>query len=76
MGFNSILLAVAAALFAIGVHQTFYFGIQASYWLFMISSLLYLLQHYRKVRIKAVEHYQNLMKEKNAAHKQKSKRKN
>lgn len=42
---DSILISLAVALFIIGVHQTFYYGIAASYWLFMLSlSLVFYLK--------------------------------
>lgn len=39
---DSIIISLAVVLFIIGVHQTFYFGIAASYWLFMLSLSLVL----------------------------------
>ncbi len=45
---SSILIALAAGLFVIGVHQSFYYGIQGSYWLFMLSGIIYLYNEYRK----------------------------
>ncbi|HYG41010.1 MAG TPA: hypothetical protein VD908_20435 [Cytophagales bacterium] len=39
---DSIIISLAVVLFIIGVHQTFYFKIAASYWLFMLSLSLVL----------------------------------
>ncbi len=44
-----VLLSLSVVFFIIGVHQSFYFGIQASYWAFMIAGLGFLgLQYLRK----------------------------
>lgn len=45
-----ILLSVATALFVIGVHQSFYYGIAASYWLFMLSGACVLLLQWGRRR--------------------------
>jgi hypothetical protein len=39
---DTILLSLAVGFFVIGVHQTFYVGLAASYWLFMLSGGLVL----------------------------------
>jgi hypothetical protein len=39
---DTILLSLAVGFFVIGVHQTFYVGLTASYWLFMLSGGLVL----------------------------------
>jgi O-antigen ligase len=43
-----VLLSIAVVFFIIGVHQSFYFGIQASYWAFMIAGLSFLWMQYIK----------------------------
>ncbi|UZR92730.1 hypothetical protein [Chondrinema litorale] len=48
MNFKVILLSIGAVFFIIGVHQSFYFGIQASYWAFMISGVCFLWVQYIK----------------------------
>ncbi|OHX68028.1 hypothetical protein [Flammeovirga pacifica] len=40
---QTILVALGAAFFIIGVHQTFHYGIPSSYWLFMLSGACFLL---------------------------------
>jgi membrane protein implicated in regulation of membrane protease activity len=40
---NSIILALAVASFVIGVHQTFTVGFELSYWIFMITVSLIIL---------------------------------
>jgi len=40
---NSIILALAVASFVIGVHQTFTVGFELSYWIFMITASLIIL---------------------------------
>ncbi|WP_250631233.1 hypothetical protein [Rhodoflexus caldus] len=35
-----IILSVAVALFVIGVHQSFLYGVMASYWIFMLIAAL------------------------------------
>lgn len=39
---QTIILSVAIGLFIIGVHQSFLYGVMASYWLFMIVAALLL----------------------------------
>lgn len=41
--FKSIAVALGAAFFIIGVHQTFHYGVIASYWLFALSGICFLL---------------------------------
>ncbi|NLR90061.1 hypothetical protein [Flammeovirga agarivorans] len=45
---STILVALGAAFFIIGVHQSFYYGIPQSYWLFMLSGACFLLIQYFK----------------------------
>jgi len=45
---KTLLLSVAVVFFIIGVHQSFYFGIQASYWAFMIAGVSFLWIQYMK----------------------------
>jgi membrane protein implicated in regulation of membrane protease activity len=40
--FDLLLFAVMVSAFVIGIHQSFYHGVIASYWLFMISMLAFL----------------------------------
>ncbi len=35
---DTIILALGVAFFLIGIHQTMYVGIKASYWIFMFST--------------------------------------
>jgi Flp pilus assembly protein TadB len=35
-----IILSVAVALFIIGIHQSFLYGVMASYWIFMLVAAL------------------------------------
>lgn len=35
---DTIILSLGVALFLIGIHQTMYVGIKASYWIFMFST--------------------------------------
>ncbi|MEN7546736.1 hypothetical protein AAG747_02375 [Rapidithrix thailandica] len=48
MKLHSILLSVAVAFILIAIHQSFYYGIQKSYWLFMIPGFIWLWIQYRK----------------------------
>lgn len=43
-----ILLSLSVVFFVIGVHQSFYYGIQASYWSFMLCGFSYLAFEYLK----------------------------
>lgn len=52
-GFNTILLSAAVAFLLIGIHQSFFYGVAASYWLFMICGLLLLWIQLRKKRANA-----------------------
>ncbi|MBD0403792.1 hypothetical protein [Flammeovirga sp. EKP202] len=36
---KTIMVALGAAFFIIGVHQSFYYGIVASYWLFALAGI-------------------------------------
>lgn len=40
--FDLLLFAVMVSAFVIGIHQSLYHGVVASYWLFMISMLSFL----------------------------------
>jgi hypothetical protein len=44
-----IYLSLSVVFFIIGVHQSFYVGISASYWLFMISGSFYLFFRYQRI---------------------------
>lgn len=48
MNIKVISLSIGIVFFIIGVHQSFYYGIQASYWAFMISGLCFLWMQYLK----------------------------
>ncbi|GEM_PF-424716 len=52
---DTIILSLAVAFFVIGVHQVFYVGIAASYWLFMLSGGLVLWFKLRKDKAGAPE---------------------
>ncbi|MEH0158536.1 hypothetical protein V6R21_31090 [Limibacter armeniacum] len=43
---KAVIIAFGTAAFVIGVHQSFYYGIGASYWLFMLSGICVLLLQY------------------------------
>jgi hypothetical protein len=43
-----VLIAIATALFMIGIHQSAYYGIKNSYWIFMISLGFMLVFRYRR----------------------------
>ncbi|MBB6459401.1 hypothetical protein [Flammeovirga kamogawensis] len=46
----TLLVALGAAFFIIGVHQSFYYGIPSSYWLFMLSGACFLgIQYVKKM---------------------------
>lgn len=47
-----IILSVAVALFIIGIHQSFLYGVAASYWIFMFTVALLLLYRLRANRYK------------------------
>ena len=44
---NVILTSVAVGLFLIGVHQSIYVGLHASYWIFMLVGCIYLFMQYQ-----------------------------
>lgn len=48
--FDLLLFAVMVSAFVIGIHQSIYHGVLASYWLFMLSmlSFLWLNQRFKK----------------------------
>jgi hypothetical protein len=72
---DTILITLATVAFIIGVHQSFYYGIAASYWLFMISLLVVV--YIRRQKQKAKESQKVLEKKKPVtSNKQKNKRKN
>ena len=50
-----ILLSFAVALFMIGIHQSSYYGIKNSYWIFMISLCCILFLRYRRAVAKIDE---------------------
>ncbi len=50
-----ILLSFAVALFMIGIHQSSYYGIKNSYWVFMISLGCILFLRYRRAVAKIDE---------------------
>jgi hypothetical protein len=50
-----ILLSFAVALFMIGIHQSSYYGIKNSYWIFMISLGCILFLRYRRAVAKIEE---------------------
>lgn len=52
---NAILLALGAAFFIIGVHQSFLYGVGASYWLFMLSGICVLILQLGKKKENKVE---------------------
>jgi hypothetical protein len=45
---NTVILALSAGIFIIGVHQSMKFGMAYSYWIFMFSIALLLWYNYRK----------------------------
>jgi len=45
---NTIILALSAGIFIVGIHQTMKFGFAYSYWIFMFSVTLLLWHNYRK----------------------------
>jgi hypothetical protein len=55
--FDLLLFALMVSSFVIGIHQSFYHGVAASYWLFMLSilSFLGLNQRLRKKKADPVE---------------------
>jgi uncharacterized membrane protein len=52
---DTILISLATVAFVIGVHQSFYFGIAASYWIFMISLLIVMFIRYKRAKSKSKE---------------------
>ena len=55
MNFKVILLSIGIVFFIIGVHQSFFYGIQASYWAFMISGVCFLWMQYIKKKEEELE---------------------
>ena len=55
--FDLLLFAVMVSAFVIGIHQSIYHGVLASYWLFMLSTLsfLWLNQRIKKKKIGETE---------------------
>ncbi len=49
---NTIILALSAGIFIIGVHQTMKFGMAYSYWIFMFSVALLLYHNFRRQKNK------------------------
>lgn len=47
---ESIFLSLAVATFIIGVHQSFFFGVLESYWLFMLSASFLLAFRFTKTK--------------------------
>ncbi|GAB4331472.1 MAG: hypothetical protein OHK0038_06360 [Flammeovirgaceae bacterium] len=45
---NTILLFLAVGFLMIGIHQSMYYGIGASYWIFMIASGIVFFVQFRK----------------------------
>jgi hypothetical protein len=45
--FDLLLFAVMVSAFVIGIHQSIYHGVMASYWLFMVSMLAFLWLNHR-----------------------------
>lgn len=56
---DTLLFALAIVAFTIGVHQSFYYGIENSYWLFMISLLLLFSRKFRKINQQGKEDNKN-----------------
>lgn len=50
-----LLLSLAVVFFIVGVHQSFYFGIQASYWAFMLAGFSFLGMQYLKKKEEEAE---------------------
>ncbi len=71
MNKKTLLLSVAVVFFIIGVHQSFYFGIQASYWAFMIAGLSFLGMQYIKKQEEAAKQEAEVSKKKRARKKKK-----
>ncbi len=46
---ESIFLSLSVVTFIIGVHQSFFWGVTESYWLFMLSGSFFLLFRYQKI---------------------------
>jgi len=53
---NFIIVGLAFAFFVIGVHQSITVGFEYSYWIFMLSISLLLLQRYLKQKNKGGNH--------------------
>ena len=49
---DTILISLATVAFVIGVHQSFYYGLAASYWVFMISLFIVMFIRYRRSKAK------------------------
>lgn len=62
--FDLLLFAVMVSAFVIGIHQSVYHGVTASYWLFMISMLSFLWLNQRFRRNKPEDMPQKPLKEK------------
>jgi len=77
MEFNTVLFSVSVVAFTIGVHQSFYYGIEGGYWLFMLSGLSYLWLNYRRRQDtkKNVGELAGKIAERSAAEKKKRKKK-
>jgi hypothetical protein len=51
--FDVLLFCIMVAFFVIGIHQSIFFGVAVSYWLFMFSTLAFLLLSQRLKKKKA-----------------------
>lgn len=51
--FDVLLFCIMVAFFVIGIHQSIFFGVAASYWLFMFSTFAFLLLNQRLKKKKA-----------------------
>ena len=63
---NSIILSLAVATFVIGVHQTITIGFEYSYWIFMITASLILLNRIIKPSDPSKEKKKSKKKKKDA----------
>lgn len=75
--FDVLLFCIMVAFFVIGIHQSIFFGVAASYWLFMFSTFAFLLLNQRLKKKKAAlekgDHSnQDLPKKKQSGSKKKS----
>ena len=59
--FDVVLFAIMIIGFVIGIHQSIYYGVANSYWLFMLSSLafLWLNQRGESFSIFFIKHFSN-----------------